>query len=186
LSLEHVKTDRDYAILLTSPSGAWRYLLGDTVRFTDLSRCEFKVTGRVKHFLSVVGEHLSVDNMNEAIRKTDLELHAGIKEFSVMAVPKGSHWAHQWYISTDHPGMLNSVQFSSVLDQHLQEINDDYRVERRYALKEVRVELVSHDFFYRWLDSQGKLNGQAKVPRVLKGAIQDNFQTFFRNELRTY
>lgn len=185
-SLEHVEADREYAILLTTPSGAWRYLLGDTVRFTDLSRLEFKVTGRVKHFLSVVGEHLSVDNMNEAIRQTDLDLGAGIKEFAVMAVPKGSHWAHQWYISTDNPGLLNAVQFAGVLDQHLQEINDDYRVERRYALKEVRVELMPHDFFYRWLESQGKMNGQAKVPRVLKGAVQDNFQAFLRNELSTH
>lgn len=184
--LEKVEADRDYAILLTTPSGAWRYLLGDTVRFTDLSRMEFRVTGRVKHYLSVVGEHISVDNMNEAIRRTDRDFGAGIKEFTAQAVPHGTHWAHQWYVSADHPEMLNAVQFASALDQHLQEINDDYRVERRYALRDVRVELLPHDFFYRWLDHQGKLNGQAKVPRVLKGAVQQNFEAFLRNELKTF
>lgn len=185
LSLEEIEADRDYAVVLSTPVGAWRYLLGDTLRFTDLSRMEFKVTGRVKHFLSVVGEHLAVDNMNEAIRRTDLELGAGIKEFTAMAVPKGSHWAHQWYVSADHPG-LNAGRFAETLDRHLQEINDDYRVERRYALREVRVELLPHDVFYRWLERQGKMNGQAKIPRVLKGAVQTDFEGFLRNELLTH
>ncbi|MBK6932382.1 MAG: GH3 auxin-responsive promoter family protein [Saprospirales bacterium] len=76
-------------------------------------RCQkgaFKITGRIKHFLSVVGEHLSVDNMNTAIRQTDLCLNAGVKEFAVTAVKNGSHWAHQWYVSADNPN-LNTTRF---------------------------------------------------------------------------
>lgn len=178
LTLAEVQAGKQYAILLSTNAGAWRYLLGDTIMFDDVRALSFKITGRVKHFLSVVGEHLSVDNMNQAIRHTDQRLNAGIKEFAVCAVKDGSHWAHQWYVSADHPGQLDEAEFASILDEELMKTNDDYRVERRFALKAVHVKLLPHDIFYEWLKVQGKMNGQAKVPRVMKGAILENWKAY--------
>lgn len=182
LTLADVREGQQYALILNTDAGAWRYLLGDTIEFTDLKRLRFKVTGRVKHFLSVVGEHLSVDNMNTAIRATDLKMNAGIKEFAVGAVQHGSHWAHQWYVSVDNT-YLNAEEFAANLDAHLCEINDDYRVERRYALKEVKVELLPHEVFYQWMEEHGKMNGQAKFPRVLKGNLHSEWQDYLRRKL---
>lgn len=170
---------QQYALLLSTDAGAWRYLLGDTLEFVDVKQGTFKLTGRVKHFMSVVGEHVSVDNMNAAIRKTDIALNAGIKEFAITAVQHGSHWGHHWYVSVDNQ-QLDPASVAEALDAHLMEINDDYRVERRYALRDVRVTLLPHETFYQWLEEQGKLNGQAKVPRVLKGAVQQHFEAFIR------
>ncbi|MBK9337778.1 MAG: GH3 auxin-responsive promoter family protein [Lewinellaceae bacterium] len=177
VTLAEVAPNQQYAILLSTDAGAWRYLLGDTIQFADTKRLLFKVTGRVKHYLSVVGEHLSVDNMNTAIRHADLKMGAGVKEFAVAAVQDGSHWAHQWYVSADNLS-LDTTAFAAALDEHLNEINDDYRVERRYALGNVRVKFLPHDRFYQWLEVQGKLNGQAKIPRVLKGAAQQSWETY--------
>ncbi|TNE61942.1 MAG: GH3 auxin-responsive promoter [Bacteroidetes bacterium] len=183
-SLEEVVPDQDYAILLSSDAGAWRYILGDTIRFSDVRQAMFKVTGRIKHYLSVVGEHLSVDNMNAAIRQTDLEFGAGVKEFAVSAVREGSHWAHQWYVSTDNP-RVDAEAFAKNLDRQLMLVNDDYRIERQYALKEIRVEILPHEVFYRWLEEQGKFNGQAKIPRVLKGEVQKNWESYLLRVLNT-
>lgn len=183
VTLAGVQAGQQYALLLNTDAGAWRYLLGDTIQFEDVQQTAFKVTGRVKHYLSVVGEHLSVDNMNTAIRLTDLKMGAGVKEFAVAAVQHGSHWAHQWYISSDNP-YLNATEFAANLDASLMDINDDYRVERQYALQEVRVELLPHSVFYRWLEEHGKLNGQAKIPRVLKGATQANWEEYVRRTVK--
>ena len=185
IDLSEVIAGQQYALILSTDAGAWRYLLGDTIQFDDVKQATFKVTGRVKHYLSVVGEHLSIDNMNTAIRQVDLKLNAGIKEFTVSAVQNGSHWAHQWYISTDKPEQMDAAQFAAELDAQLMEINDDYRVERRYALRDIRVGLLPHEKFYSWLEAQGKLNGQAKFPRVLKGALQENWEAYLKRTATT-
>jgi hypothetical protein len=176
-TLSEVTPGTQYAILLTTDAGAWRYLLGDTIEFEDTKHLLFKVTGRVKHYLSVVGEHMTVDDMNKAIRYADLKLGADVKEFAVTAVQDGTHWSHQWYVSSDNPDR-DAAAFAAALDEHLQEINDDYRVERRYALRNVRVRFLPHETFYNWLEDLGKLNGQAKIPRVLKGSTQENWEAY--------
>lgn len=181
VTVGEVEPGKHYAILLSTDAGAWRYLLGDTIEFADPKRLLFKVTGRVKHYLSVVGEHLSVDNMNTAIRQADLALGVGVKEFSVSAEQEGSHWAHHWYISADNPAVVDSRTLASALDNHLKKINDDYAVERRYALRDVRVTVLPHGVFYRWLEEKGKLNGQAKIPRVLKGEAQQSWESFLHS-----
>jgi len=180
VALADVVAGQQYAILLSTDAGAWRYLLGDTIQFADTKRLTFKITGRVKHFLSVVGEHLSVDNINAAIRHADVKFNLGVKEFAVSAVQDGTHWAHQWYVSTDNPAQ-DPMEFAAALDAHLKEINDDYLVERRYALGDLRVKFLHHETFYHWLESHGKLNGQAKIPRVLKGAAQTSWETYLRD-----
>ncbi len=101
LMIHEVEENKNYAILISTNAGTWRYLIGDTIRFVDIEKNEIIITGRTKHFLSLVGEHLSVDNMNKAIKLVSEELNISIGEFTVAGVPYGNFFAHQWFIATD-------------------------------------------------------------------------------------
>lgn len=177
VGLGEVEEGENYAVLLSTCAGAWRYLLGDTVRFTDTERAEIRLTGRTKQYLSTCGEHLSVDNLNEALRRADSALRAGVREFAVAGLREDAYWAHQWFVSCENDG-VSADDFARALDAALCELNEDYAVERRYALREVRVRLLPNEVFLGWLAERGKLNGQAKVPRVLKGAQLIDFQGY--------
>ena len=177
LRLEEVEEGVHYALLLSTTAGAWRYLLGDTIQFTNSEQAEFRITGRTKQFLSACGEHLSIDNLSAAVRAVDEQLRAGVREFTVSAVREGSFWAHQWYVSLDNQS-VTPEEFMRVVDMELGRLNDDYVVERRYALRDVRVKFLPNDVFLAWLSQRGKMNGQAKIPRVLKGAQLADFELF--------
>ena len=177
LRLEEVKEGVHYALLLSTTAGAWRYLLGDTIQFTNADQAELKITGRTKQFLSACGEHLSIDNLSAAVRAVDEQLRAGVREFSVAAVRDGTFWAHQWYVSLDNPA-VTPEDFVRVVDAELGRLNDDYIVERRYVLRDVRAKFLPNDVFLSWLNQRGKLNGQAKIPRVLKGVQLADFEAF--------
>lgn len=177
LSLSEVKEGVHYALLLSTVAGAWRYLLGDTVQFTNVENAEIRITGRTKQFLSACGEHVSIDNLSSAVRAVDEQLRAGVREFAVSAVREGTFWAHQWYVSLDNPS-VTPEEFVKVVDAELGRLNDDYIVERRYALREVRAKFVPNHFFMDWLSQKGKMNGQAKIPRVMKGSQLEDFESF--------
>lgn len=181
LRIEQIEEGVHYAILISTSSGAWRYLLGDTVLFTDKQRFEIRVAGRTKHYLSACGEHLAVDNMMQAIEEAECKIGIGIREFAVAAKNVGNRWMHQWYISadnTDYPG----DRLAAMLDTILCRLNDDYAIERKYALKEVKAFIAPHQVFHDWLEGRGRLNGQAKIPRVLKGEQLKNFETFLQEK----
>ncbi len=165
LTINHVKENVDYALLISTCAGAWRYLIGDTIRFTDLGRSEIIITGRTKHFLSICGEHLSVDNMNTAMIRTEQELQISIREFTVSGVEDGTHHAHRWYIGCDDA--VKSKMLASTLDRHLKEVNADYNSERDAMLGTPQVEIIPTSLFYDWQRHQGKMNGQSKVARVM-------------------
>jgi hypothetical protein len=177
LTMEEVREGEHYATLISTSAGAWRYLLGDTIQFTDLERNEFKLTGRTKQFLSVCGEHLSIDNLNAAVRRADQLLNAGVREFTVAGVREGSFWAHQWYVSVENQAVTPET-FAQALDKELRRLNDDYAVERDYVLREVRVQLLPNEVFLGWLGKRGKFNGQAKIPRVMKGQQLAEFAAY--------
>lgn len=177
LRLDEVRERENYATLISTSAGAWRYLLGDTIQFTDLERCEFKLTGRTKQFLSVCGEHLSIDNLNDAVRHADKLLNAGVREFAVAGLRDGSFWAHQWYVSVENQSVASET-FARAVDAELCRLNDDYAVERAYALRDVRVKVLPNEVFMGWLGKRGKLNGQAKIPRVMKGEQLADFERF--------
>lgn len=166
LTLNEVELNKDYALLLSTCSGAWRYMIGDTIRFTSLEHHEVVITGRTKHFLSLCGEHMSQDNMNRAIAMTCEQLKIEIKEFTVAGIPSGTLFAHKWFIGTDDNVDLKKV--TQKIDENLKELNDDYRVERMAALKEVIVEAYPVKMFYDWMRLNGKEGGQHKFPRVMK------------------
>lgn len=167
LHIGNVQEGVEYALLLTTCSGAWRYLIGDVVKFTSIEHHEIIITGRTKHFLSLCGEHLSQDNMNKAIDLVSLELNITIKEFTVAGIPYDTMFAHHWYIGTDDP--VDTQLLKKRIDETLKELNDDYRVERIAALKDIIVEVVPSHIFYDYMDSIGKIGAAFKFPRVLKG-----------------
>jgi hypothetical protein len=173
-----VEEGRDYAILLSTSAGAWRYLIGDTVRFTDKSRSEIVITGRTKHFLSLVGEHLSVDNMNHAIRHAGEVLNVDIHEFTVTGVGHDTLFAHHWYVACDEA--VDTVRLRDLIDGKLKEVNDDYAVERQSALKDVRLDVLPQASFMEFMRLKGKIGGQHKFPRVLKGRMLEDWNTFLR------
>ena len=176
LDITEVKQDEEYALLLSNCAGAWRYLIGDTVKFTDIKRHEIVITGRTKHFLSLCGEHLSVDNMNQAIKLTSNDLDVSINEYCVVGKPYQGLFAHHWYVGTDKP--IDAVALKEKLDAHLKVLNDDYAVERKHALKEVIVTQLPNQMFIDFLASKNKLGGQSKFPRVMKGKHLNDWQNF--------
>jgi len=180
LMIHEVEEGKDYALLISTAAGAWRYLIGDTVRFVDKERSEIIITGRTKHFLSLVGEHLSVDNMNKAVQLASEDLNISIPEFTVAGIPHGNFFAHQWYIACNDA--VNAEILSNKIDEHLKLLNDDYAVERKSALKEVLVEVLSEDTFLGFMNAKGKVGGQHKFPRVLKGKMLEDWQKFLRGE----
>ncbi len=179
LMIHEVEEGKDYAVLLSTSAGAWRYLIGDTIRFTDREKCEIVITGRTKHYLSLVGEHLSVENMTKAVQLASEEMNISIPEFTVAGVPFGSFFAHKWYVACDDHA--DAAQLGVKIDEHLKVLNDDYAVERRSALKDVSVTVLKEDKFMEFMRRKGKVGGQHKFPRVLKGQILEDWQQFVGN-----
>jgi hypothetical protein len=166
LLIDEVEEGKEYAILLSTCAGAWRYLIGDVIKFVSLEESEIVITGRTKHFLSLCGEHLSVDNMNKAIELVSNEMNLDIPEFTVAGIPYDSLFAHHWFIGTDDK--VDAEKLADRIDSHLKELNDDYAVERSAALKKVLVTVLPVNKFYQWMETKGKVGGQNKFPRVMK------------------
>jgi hypothetical protein len=176
LLVDEVEEGKEYAILISTCAGAWRYLVGDVIKFVSIEESEIVITGRTKHFLSLCGEHLSVDNMNKAIELVSNEMNITITEFTVAGIPYGSLFAHHWFVGTDDA--VDKMKLKERIDFHLKELNDDYAVERSAALKEVFVDVYPVKMFYDWMQSRGKVGGQNKFPRVLKKAQLEEWTAF--------
>ncbi|MCW3089228.1 MAG: auxin-responsive promoter [Ferruginibacter sp.] len=178
LMIHEIEEHREYAILISTNAGTWRYAIGDTVRLVDKEKSEIIITGRTKHFLSLVGEHLSVDNMNKAIEMVSEELNISIPEFTVAGEPHGLFFAHHWFVGTDD--LVSPADLRFRIDEKLKELNDDYEVERQHALKEVIVTVLSEDTFMEFMKLKGKVGGQHKFPRVLKGKMLEDWQKYLK------
>jgi GH3 auxin-responsive promoter len=176
LLIDEVEEGKEYAILLSTCAGAWRYLIGDVIKFISIEESEIAITGRTKHFLSLCGEHLSVDNMNKAIELVSNEMNINIPEFTVAGIPHQTLFAHHWFIGTDN--QVDADVLKERIDSHLKKINDDYAVERSAALKEIIVEVLPLHKFYDWMESKGKVGGQNKFPRVMKNTQLDEWIKF--------
>ena len=174
--IDEVQEGVDYAILISTCAGAWRYLIGDVIRFTSVEECEIVIIGRTKHFLSLCGEHLSVDNMNKAIRMVENELGIDIKEFTVAGNPDQHGFCHTWYVGCDNE--IEDRIIRDKIDEKLQLLNDDYRTERAYALKEIYLQKLPVSSFYEWMRLNGKEGGQHKFPRVIKDKKYLSWQRF--------
>lgn len=178
LKIDEIEEETDYALLISTCAGAWRYLIGDVIRFTSKEESEIYITGRTKHFLSLCGEHLSMDNMNKAVELVSEEMNLNIREFTVLGLPHGSLFMHHWFVGSDDE--VDQAALLSQIDEKLKQLNDDYVVERKHALKEVKLTVLSPSVFYDWLRSKGKEGGQNKFPRVLKGEKAEQWLGFLK------
>ena len=176
LSFQKIEEGKEYALLISTCAGAWRYLIGDVIRIVSKEEAEITITGRTKHFLSLCGEHLSVDNMNKAIEHASEKFSIQVKEFTVLGVPQDSLFGHHWYVGTDD--VVDPKILIKLIDQQLKVLNDDYAIERKHALKKVDLTLVPTALFYDWMRLQGKEGGQNKFPRVLKGDRAASWKQF--------
>ena len=169
VSLAGVEINKSYAIVITTNSGLWRYLIGDTVRFTSLSPYRIKITGRTKHYINVFGEELMIENTDTALAKTAKEFNVDIVEYTVAPVfmkdkEKG---AHEWMIEfKKNPDDLKA--FTKRLDENIQGINSDYEAKRynSMTLNELVLNVAKPDLFHLWLSKKDKLGGQNKIPRL--------------------
>jgi len=174
--INEVTEGEEYAVVLSTCAGAWRYLIGDVVRVTNVKEHEIVIVGRTKQFLSLCGEHISVDNLNKAIDAVNKTLGVHIKEFTVAGFAYDGLFAHKWYIGCDDP--VDAEHALAIVDQTLQQVNDDYAVERTSALKEVFLEVLPTPVFIDYMHHIGKFGAMNKFPRVMKGAARETWENF--------
>lgn len=179
VTIKDVDENTDYALLLSTCSGAWRYLIGDTIRFTSKELCEIRITGRTKHFLSICGEHLSVENLNTAVHMLEEEFNIEVREFTVAGVKYGSIFSHKWFLGIDSD--FDEQLAAEKIDAYLKILNDDYKVERLEAIKQVTVKILPSAVFYEWMRRQNKEGAQNKFPRVIKENILVQWELFIEN-----
>ena len=162
-TISEVKEGIDYALVITTNAGLWRYLIGDLVRFVDLEAHEIIISGRIKQFLSLCGEHLSLDNINQGLMKVAKSKGVHISEYTLFADEEAQN--HCWYIGSDV--FIDPKDIAREIDQELGLINDDYAYVRKYNLGAPTFQIIPTDLFYGFLESLGKLGAQNKMPRVL-------------------
>lgn len=169
IRLAEVELNKNYAVVITTNSGLWRYMIGDTVRFTSLKPYRIRVTGRTKHHINVFGEELMVENTDQAIAKTCQDTNAEVIEYTVAPIfmngkEKG---AHEWIIEfRKKPEDIS--KFQELLDLNIQSLNSDYEAKRynNMTLNQLVINVARTNLFYDWLKDQDKLGGQHKVPRL--------------------
>ncbi|MCF6170877.1 MAG: GH3 auxin-responsive promoter family protein [Bacteroidales bacterium] len=167
IQLHEVETGKNYAIVITTNAGLWRYLIGDTVTFTSTSPYRILITGRTKSFINAVGEEIIIDNAEKAIEVASLKTGALINEYTAAPLMHKDGVRHQWLIEfTRKPD--NTDFFSEALDNALKSLNSDYEAKRYHnlVLREPSIVTVPGGTFYKWMKLNDKLGGQNKVPRL--------------------
>jgi len=169
LELHQVEVGVNYALVISTNGGLWRYMIGDTVQFTSIDPYRIKVSGRVKHFINAFGEELIVENAEVAISKACQLTEAVINEYTAAPIYMDVHQAggHQWVIEFEKPPH-DIDYFGDVLDNALKSVNSDYEAKRYHdkILRPPSIVAVEAGTFYNWMKSRGKLGGQHKVPRL--------------------
>jgi hypothetical protein len=169
IRLADVELNKNYAIIITTNSGLWRYLIGDTVRFTSLNPYRIRVTGRTKHHINVFGEELMVENTDQAIAKACSFTNAEVVDYTVAPIfmKEKEKGAHEWIIEFKRKPENMSI-FQKILDESLQTLNSDYEAKRHnnMTLNPLVINTARENLFYDWLKAQNKLGGQHKIPRL--------------------
>jgi hypothetical protein len=169
IPLNEVETGQNYALVITTNAGLWRYLIGDTVKFTSTSPYRIKITGRTKSFINAFGEELIVDNAEKALEVATNKCNAVINDYTAAPVylEGKENAAHEWLIEfTKEPESLEF--FTETLDNALKSLNSDYEAKRYHdmILRKPIVRKLKPGTFYKWMKQRGKLGGQNKVPRL--------------------
>jgi hypothetical protein len=169
IPLQEVVLNTNYALVITTNGGLWRYLIGDTVKFTSLNPYRIRITGRTKHFINVFGEELIIENAEEALNEACLKTGAEVLEYTVAPIFMNNKKSggHEWLIEfKKQPKNIN--YFTELLDNALKSINSDYEAKRylNLTLTKPKIHIAQKDLFYNWLKKNGKLGGQHKIPRL--------------------
>ena len=169
LTLEQVELGENYALVISTNAGLWRYIIGDTIQFTSKFPFKIKITGRTKHFINAFGEEVIIDNAERALQEACNQTSSIVNEYTAGPVFMGDNQkgAHQWIIEFDKdPGDLQ--HFTSILDQTLQSLNSDYEAKRHknMTLEMPHVVAAPRGTFYNWMKQRGKIGGQNKIPRL--------------------
>jgi phenylacetate-coenzyme A ligase PaaK-like adenylate-forming protein len=169
ITLSKVEKNIDYALIITTNSGLWRYLIGDTIKFTSLDPYRIKVTGRTRHYINVFGEELNIENVEDALKLACKKTNATITDYTVgpIFMKDKKSGGHEWVIEFNKtPENMN--YFTELLDNALKSINSDYEAKRynSMALAMPRIHVARDGLFYTWLKKKDKLGGQHKVPRL--------------------
>lgn len=169
LSLNEVELNKNYAIIISTNAGLWRYMIGDTIKFTSLSPHRIQITGRTKHFINAFGEEVIIDNAENALEKACKETSAIIRDYTACPIYFKGNTAggHEWIIEFEQTP--NDIErFTDILDITLREVNSDYDAKRYkdMALRRPLIHVAKEGTFYNWMKNRGKLGGQHKVPRL--------------------
>jgi hypothetical protein len=178
--VHEVVEGKEYAVVLSTCAGAWRYIIGDVIKFTSVKNSEIVIVGRTKQFLSLCGEHLSIENMNKAIEEVQQTMHIHIKEFTVAGFVHEGKFAHKWYIGCDEKIDKNLVL--QKIDATLCQTNDDYAVERATALPHLFIEVLPSKTFIDFMHATGKFGAMNKFPRVLKNGNLSKWEQFLKEK----
>ena len=186
LSLQDVELDVNYAMVISTNAGLWRYIIGDTVKFTSLSPFKIKITGRTKHYINAFGEEVMVRNTDKALALATKAFDVKAIDYTVAPVyfAEGSQGRHQWLIEFENPP-ADLEAFSIRLDRELQAANSDYEAKRykSMALENLTVDILPRQSFYKWMAMRGKLGGQNKVPRLSNNRkYVDEILSFIKND----
>ncbi|OQX76517.1 MAG: hypothetical protein B6D64_09735, partial [Bacteroidetes bacterium 4484_276] len=169
LGLEDVEIDKNYAVVISTNGGLWRYLIGDTVKFTSLNPYRIVITGRTKNFINAFGEELIIENAEKALIIACEKCNAIISEYTAAPIyfNNSKNAAHEWLIEFEAPPE-NADFFVDSFDNALKSLNSDYEAKRykNMVLREPLVRQVPQQTFYKWLKKRDKLGGQHKVPRL--------------------
>ena len=169
LPLWEVEVGKNYAMLISTSCGLWRYMLGDTVRFTSKDPYKIVISGRTKHFINAFGEELMIDNAEKGLLKACTETGAHIRDYTAAPVfmDANAQCRHQWLIEFAKAPASVEV-FAEILDKELQQINSDYEAKRykNKTMQQLEIVVARENLFNDWLKSKGKLGGQHKVPRL--------------------
>ncbi len=175
IPLSEVTINQNYALLITTLSGLWRYEIGDTLRFTSLNPYRFQITGRTTHFINTFGEELIVENADKAVKNACIATQSIFSEYTAAPIflhRDSSYAGHQWIIEFNHPPQ-DLVLFTIVLDNTLKELNSDYEAKRNQdlLLQMPQIKIAPIGTFMKWLEKKQKLGGQFKVPRLQNDRI---------------
>lgn len=186
LQLDEVEVGKNYALVITTNGGLWRYLIGDTIQFTSINPFRIKVSGRLKHYINAFGEEVIVDNSDKAIAVASEQTGAIVKDYTAAPVyfSNERNGAHEWLIEFEKEPP-NLARFVFELDAALKSLNSDYEAKRHkdMALRMPVIQAVPANTFVNWLSSKGKLGGQHKVPRLSNDRTTlDEIQVFINGQ----
>lgn len=181
LGISEVALNEDYVLIISTVSGAWRYIIGDTIEFLDIEKGEIKITGRTKFFLNTVGSQLSVNKLNDAVQHLEVQFDIQIPEYTLCAHRIENEFYHCWYLGTD--GKVEEQELSSALDEFLVNANKNYEVARSKALAGVKVRTVPAHVFHEWNGHQKKKGGQVKMERVMGSEKFEAWEAFVKKKM---